>query len=153
MRGALWLLAALALTACGGPPPTNPFLTGRPWILAHQGGEAVWPSNTLLAFRESARLGVDMLDTDLHATTDGALVLSHDDTVDRLTDGHGRIRDLTLAQLRRLDAGYRFTRDGQHFPYRGRGLTIPMLEEALAAAPGLPWTIEIPPSVMTHRAA
>lgn len=139
----LWAALALTLAGCAAKPPANPFITGKPWILAHQGGEDLWPSNTLLAFQNAAKLGVDMLDTDMHATRDGVLVLSHDDTVDRLTDGRGRIRDLTLAQLKRFDAGYRFTRDGTTFPYRGKGLTIPTLDEALSAFPQLPWTIEI----------
>ncbi len=144
MRGLMWVVAVVLLAACAPRSASgNAFITGRPWILAHQGGEALWPSNTLLAFRESARLGVDMLDTDMHATRDGVLVLSHDDSVDRLTDGHGRIRDLTFAQLGRLDAGYRFTQDGVTFPYRGRGLRVPSLDEALAAFPNIPWTIEI----------
>ncbi|UQN07919.1 glycerophosphodiester phosphodiesterase [Deinococcus sp. QL22] len=122
----------------------NPYRVAPAWNIAHQGGELLWPSNTLLAFREAAALGVQMLDTDMHATADGVLVLSHDDTVDRLTSGKGRIRDLTLAQVRALDAGARFSRDGgKTFPYRGRGLTIPTLEEGLAAHPNLPWIIEI----------
>lgn len=137
--GASALRSSLARTAF-----PNPFIVSPAWNLAHQGGELLWPSNTLLAFREAAALGVQMLDTDMHATADGKLVLSHDDTVDRLTDGTGRIRDLTLAELRRLDAGARFSRDGgKTFPYRGQGLTIPTLDEALAAHSNLPWTIEI----------
>ena len=143
----LWvgLLLTATLSACSATPAAeNPYITSPAWILAHQGGEDLWPSNTLLAFDNAAKLGVQMLDTDMHATRDGALVLSHDDTVDRLTDGHGKIRDLTLAQLKTLDAGYSFTPDGgQTYPYRGQGLRIPTLDEALSAHPELPWTIEI----------
>ncbi|MFC4452259.1 glycerophosphodiester phosphodiesterase [Deinococcus sonorensis] len=138
------LLASLVSCAAPHAGTANPYIVNEPWILAHQGGEDLWPSNTLLAFQQAAQLGVNMLDTDMHATRDGVLVLSHDETVDRLTDGQGRIRDLTLAQLKTLDAGYRFTPDGgQSYPYRGQGLTIPTLDEALSAHPELPWTIEI----------
>ncbi|GAA4010151.1 glycerophosphodiester phosphodiesterase [Deinococcus rubellus] len=139
------LLLTATLSACSSKPAAeNPYITAPAWILAHQGGEDLWPSNTLLAFDNAAKLGVQMLDTDMHATKDGTLVLSHDDTVDRLTDGHGAIRDLTLAQLKTFDAGYNFTPDsGQTYPYRGQGLTIPTLDEALTAHPELPWTIEI----------
>jgi glycerophosphoryl diester phosphodiesterase len=134
----------MLLAGCAGPPATrNPYLARPAWNVAHQGGEALRPSNTLTAFRNAAALGVQMLDTDLHMTADGALVLSHDDTVDRLTDGSGRIRELTLAQLRALDAGARFSADGTTYPYQGQGLSIPTLEEALAAGGRLPWTIEI----------
>ncbi len=143
-NGLLAAACALLMACAPAPAATHPFLVTRPWILAHQGGEDLWPSNTLYAFDQAARLGADMLDTDMHATRDGVLVLSHDDTVDRLTDGTGRIRDLTLAQLRALDAGYRFTPDGgRTYPYRGQGLTVPTLDEALSAHPDLPWTIEI----------
>ncbi|ANE43825.1 glycerophosphodiester phosphodiesterase [Deinococcus puniceus] len=142
---ALFLASALRSSlARNAQPAGNLFLVSPAWNIAHQGGELLWPSNTLLAFREAAALGVQMLDTDMHATADGVLVLSHDETVDRLTDGKGRIRELTLAQVRALDAGARFSRDGgKTFPYRGQGHTIPTLEEALAAHPELPWIIEI----------
>lgn len=149
LKGLLALAACAAvcaaLTACAPAPATaNPFIVARPWNLAHQGGEELWPSNTLYAFGQAAKLGTDMLDTDMHATRDGVLVLSHDDTVDRLTNGSGRVRDLTLAQIKTLDAGYRFTTDGgQTYPYRGQGLSIPTLDEALSAHGDLPWTIEI----------
>ncbi|AZI44579.1 glycerophosphodiester phosphodiesterase (plasmid) [Deinococcus psychrotolerans] len=141
------LAGLLLLSACAARPSAakpNPYITSPAWILAHQGGEDLWPSNTLLAFDNAAKLGIQMLDTDMHATQDGALVLSHDETVDRLTDGHGKIRELSLAQLKSFDAGYRFTADGgQTYPFRGQGLSIPTLDEALSAHPELPWTIEI----------
>ncbi|ADV66515.1 glycerophosphodiester phosphodiesterase [Deinococcus maricopensis] len=144
----LLALTALALTACTAPPlPVDAGVFRSPertLNMAHQGGEDLWPSNTLIAYAGAARLGVDMMDTDLHATRDGVLVLSHDDTVDRLTDGHGAIRDLTFAELRALDAGYRFTRDdGRTYPYRAQGVRIPTAEEAFEQYGHFPWTIEI----------
>ena len=115
----------------------------RPLIMAHQGGEKQWPSNTLLAFRQARRLGVDVLDMDVHLSRDGELVLMHDTTVDRTTDGHGAIGDLTWAELSRLDAGYRFSLDDQHFPYRGKGLRIPRLQDILQEFPDIRLGIEI----------
>lgn len=116
----------------------------NPLVLAHQGGENLWPSNTMLAFRRSAELGADVLDTDMHQTADGVLVLLHDETVDRTTDGSGAVRDLTLAQIKQLDAGYNFSLDeGQTYPYRGQGLTIPTLEELFQAFPDYRFGIEI----------
>jgi glycerophosphoryl diester phosphodiesterase len=113
-------------------------------VIAHQGGELLRPSNTLEAYRHAVELGVDVLEMDLHGTADGVLVLSHDETVDRLTDGAGLIREMTWAELQALDAGYRWSDDdGQTFPYRGQGIKIPSLEEVLTAFPGVPLNIEI----------
>ncbi len=123
----------------------------RPLVFAHQGGEGIRPSNTLLAFRHAAELGADVLDTDMHMTRDGALVLMHDETVDRTTNGQGAIRDLTLADIKRLDAAYRFTTDeGQTYPYRGQGVTVPTLEELFQTFPDKRFGVEIkqtPPDI------
>ncbi|MBS2039791.1 glycerophosphodiester phosphodiesterase [bacterium] len=115
----------------------------RPLIMAHQGGEKQWPSNTMLAFRQARALGADVLDMDVHLSKDGQLVLMHDVTVDRTTDGHGAIRDKTWSELSRLDAGYGFSLDGKTYPYRGRGLRIPRLEEVLQEFPDIRLGIEI----------
>lgn len=138
-------LGPLLLGACApAAHPMNPFIQGRTLNIAHQGGEGLWPSNTMLAYRNAAALGVGMLDTDLHATRDGALVLSHDGTLDRLTDTPGRIADMTLAQVLAADAGSAFTPDGgQTFPFRGQGVRVAQLSEVLAAFPNMPLTIEI----------
>ena len=112
-------------------------------VIAHRGGAGLWPENTMRAFEEAHAAGVDVIETDVRATSDGALVLVHDATVERTTDGRGRVGAMTLAELKRLDAGYRWTRDGGHtFPFRGQGLTVPTLEEALARFPGARFNIE-----------
>ncbi|WP_027459773.1 glycerophosphodiester phosphodiesterase [Deinococcus murrayi] len=143
----LWLaslLAALLVGCAPEPPPTNPYVQGRTLNIAHQGGELLRPSNTMLAYRHAAAVGVDMLEMDLHATQDGALVLSHDATLDRLTDTQGRIADLTLAEVRAADAGYAFSPDGgQTFPYRGQGVQVALLSEVLNEFPKLPLVIEL----------
>lgn len=112
-------------------------------VVAHQGGEGEWPSNTMEAFYASDALGVDALDMDVHLSRDDVLVLMHDTTVERTTDGRGAIRELTWEQLQKLDAGYRFTPDGSTFPYRGKGLKIPRLEQVLQAFPSQRLGIEI----------
>lgn len=75
------------------------------FVAAHRGWKAKYPENTLQAFKAALALGVDQLETDVHVTKDGALVLIHDATVDRTTNGTGNVSDLTLAELKALDAG------------------------------------------------
>ena len=116
----------------------------KPLVMAHQGGEGEWPSNTLIAFRNAARAGADVLDTDMHMTKDGVLVLIHDSTVDRTTNGKGEVGKLTLSQIKKFDAAYNFTKeDGRTFPYRGQGVTIPTVEEMFGEFPHTRMGIEI----------
>ena len=136
------LVAAALLTP---PAPEFPFFeSDRPMVIAHQGGEGLRPSNTLIAFENAVALGVDVLEMDVHSTNDGVLVLIHDDTVDRTTDGTGRVNDFALAELQQLDAGEYWTADdGATTPYRGQGVRIPTLEEVLTAFPQMKFNIEI----------
>lgn len=75
------------------------------FVAAHRGWKAKYPENTLEAFKAALDLGVDQLETDVRITKDGELVLIHDATVDRTTDGMGKVCDMTLVELRSLDAG------------------------------------------------
>ncbi len=104
---------------------------------AHRGGRHVWPENTVLAFSQAAARWPDvLLEGDLLLSRDGEVVVIHDLTVDRTTNGQGLVSDLTLEELKQLDAASHFTTDGGlTYPYRGTGVTIPTLKEALAAAP------------------
>ena len=130
-----------------GPAPSHPFFVAHKQqveVIAHRGGAGLRPENTLAAFRHAAALGADMLEMDLRATADGVIVVLHDATVDRTTDGHGRVDGLALELLRRLDAGYRWTSDGgQTFPFRGRAILVPTLAEVLARLPQTRMTIEM----------
>jgi glycerophosphoryl diester phosphodiesterase len=149
---AILLLAACGLYlavrgASGEAAPEHPYFKqdthGRPLVIAHRGGAGLWPENTLHAFERAAELGVDVIETDVRATADGELVLIHDDTLNRTTDGAGRVPVLTLAELKRLDAAYRWSPDGgRSFPLRGRGLTVPTLREVFAALPSMRFNIE-----------
>ena len=115
----------------------------RPRLFAHRGASGDFPENTLDAFRAGLRAGADRLELDVHASADGEVVVIHDDTVERTTNGTGAVRELALAALRRLDAGHRFRAADGTFPYRGRGLGIPTLAELLTACPGVPLNIEV----------
>jgi glycerophosphoryl diester phosphodiesterase len=90
----------------------------------------------LEAFRLAVESGAGGLELDVHMTSDGYLVVIHDASVDRTTDGSGLVRDITLREMRSLDAGYRFTPDGgATYPYRGRGVRVPILGEVLREFP------------------
>ena len=116
---------------------------GRTLAIAHRGGAGLWPENTLYAFERAGALGVDVIETDVRATADGELVVFHDDGLERTTDGAGRVGSLTLAELKRLDAGYRFSPDGgRSFPLRGKGVTVPTLREVFASLPHMRFNIE-----------
>lgn len=154
---------------CLLPPAENPWLDRRPIGFAHRGGVREFPENTLYAYRESARLGADVLEMDIYATADGELVVLHDTTVDRTTNGSGTVESMTLAELRALDAAYWFV-PGQGTPhdaadseyafrgiatgertpppgYRAEDFRIPTLEEALRAFPDHLLNIELKPSL------
>jgi glycerophosphoryl diester phosphodiesterase len=115
-----------------------------PIAFAHRGGAKRWPENTLLAFRNAAELGYQHIETDLHETSDGHFVCFHDATLDRTTNGHGNLRDHTLAELQRLDAGHHFIEEGS-YSFRGAGARIPTLYEALELDPQLHYNLEIKP--------
>lgn len=113
-------------------------------VLAHAGGKHLRPDNTLLAFDHAVGLGADVIETDLQLTADGVPVLNHDSTVDARTDGSGRVDEHTLDELKALDAAYHWSPPGGNgHPYRGEGLEIPTLDEALAAHPDCRWNVEL----------
>lgn len=111
--------------------------------IAHRGGSQRWPENTREAFEGAYDLGYRWIETDVHRSADGELVVFHDATLERTTNGSGPVSALTMAELRKLDAGYRFTLDGATFPQRGRGVGIMTLEEAFALAPDLRLNVEM----------
>jgi glycerophosphoryl diester phosphodiesterase len=104
-------------------------------VIAHAGGEGLGPANTLDAMRLSFKAGADVNDADVHITKDGVLVAMHDDTVDATTNGRGLIGDMTLAEIKALDAGYQFAGETGDFPFRGKGVTVPTIEEILTEFP------------------
>ncbi|HET7029463.1 MAG TPA: glycerophosphodiester phosphodiesterase family protein [Candidatus Limnocylindrales bacterium] len=96
----------------------------RPLIIAHRGHSIEVPENTLEAYRRAVELGVEMIECDVNRTRDGELVMIHDWTLDRTTNGSGRVEELTLAEVRALDAGSRFDPSFA-------GIRVPTTAEAL----------------------
>lgn len=120
------------------------FKRERPLVMAHQGGAALAPSNTLEAFHHAVELGVDIIELDIHQTKDGHLVVIHDDTVNRTTNGKGKVNELTLDEIQSYDAGYHFVDLEGHHSYRNEGVIIPTLESVFQEMPqNMRYTIEI----------
>lgn len=100
----------------------------KPLVIGHRGAAGEAPENTLASFLLAVRQGADAIELDIHLSADDRLVVCHDATVDRTTDGEGRIRRMSGESLKRLDAGSRFSDD-----YAGE--RIPFLEEVFEAVP------------------
>lgn len=126
--------------------PLKPYYDGvtAPLVIAHQGGDGVWPGDTMYAFEQAVAIGSDVLEMDAHITKDGEIVLMHDETVDDTTDGSGLIEDMTLAEIKQLDAAYEWSIDnGKTFPFRGQGIQVPTLRELFEKFPNMRYLIEI----------
>jgi glycerophosphoryl diester phosphodiesterase len=149
--------------------PTHPWLDRRVIAYAHQGGAWEAPSSTLFAITQAVEAGATAIELDVHGTADGQLVVCHDATVDRTTDGHGAIADLTLAELGALDNAYWFIpgadvtpdRPPADYPYRGRApkdrdFGVATLAEVLERFPGVVLNLDIKqtaPQVAPYEAA
>ena len=137
-------LASLLLFTPDAPPKQYYAHIQRPLVIAHQGGDGLWPGDTLYAFEKAVEIGADVLEMDAHITRDGQIVLMHDEEVDRTSEGTGPIEKLTTVELKQLDAAYKWSNDGgKTFPYRGQGIEIPTLEEVFERFPQMRYVIEI----------
>jgi glycerophosphoryl diester phosphodiesterase len=125
--------------------PKRGFFSGpEPRLFAHRGASALAPENTIESFRMARSAGAPYLELDVHLSSDGQVVVVHDNSVSRTTGRRGRVERMSLPEIRRLDAGHEFTLDrGRSFPFRGKGLRIPTLEEVLQEFPEARITIEI----------
>lgn len=142
----VFALSCLSLASCGrNGPATNgnhyqhdiQGVDNAPFTSAHRGGAAYAPENTMLAFENAHRLGVEDIEMDAQLTADNVLVLLHDDTVDRTTDCTGAVPDMTFAEIQLCDAAYWFTpgqpttrqdQNAEH-PLRGQGIKVPSIDE------------------------
>jgi glycerophosphoryl diester phosphodiesterase len=114
-----------------------------PWIVAHRGGSALAPENTLVAFDRAAALGADALEIDVRLTADGTVVVFHDEETARLTGEPGTIEARTLAEVAALDAAFSFSTDGgRTFPLRAAGVGVPTFAAALARYPTMRFNVD-----------
>ncbi|KAA5803500.1 glycerophosphodiester phosphodiesterase [Alkalicaulis satelles] len=160
MRFVLILIALIALVWTGaafwpGPGPVSHAwlearVTDRAERIAHAGGLKRAPANTLEALAQAVEDGADVLEVDTQMTADGVLVLMHDDTVDRTTNGSGLVSELTLEQIVRLDAAFGYAGEDPD-RFMRQGVRVPTLAEAFDAHRDMRWIAEIKPD--TQEAA
>lgn len=112
-------------------------------VYAHRGGAALAPENTIAAFDNGMKLGADGLELDVRLSSDGVVVVHHDATLERTTDGRGPVSALTAEELARLDAGHKFVDGAGRFPFRGKGIGVPRLEEVVTRYPGARLIVEM----------
>ncbi|WAH35740.1 glycerophosphodiester phosphodiesterase [Alicyclobacillus dauci] len=127
--------------------PHHPYTDSDDFLLmAHRGASMAAPANTWPAFDMAIKMGANVIETDVHWTKDGVLVVCHDDVVDNVSNGRGQIAAMTYRELQRLDFGYRFTPDGgRTYPFRGRGIRIPTFNELLGQFPGIRINVDLKP--------
>ncbi|GLC87576.1 glycerophosphodiester phosphodiesterase [Lysinibacillus piscis] len=122
-----------------------------PVIFAHRGGAKLEPEQTMVAFDRAAQLGVDGFEIDIRLTKDEEIIVFHDDTVDRTTDGTGLVADLTLAEINTFNHGYHFQDLAGHFPYREKKLDVVTLRELLKKYPNILVNIDIKDAPDTYE--
>jgi glycerophosphoryl diester phosphodiesterase len=131
----------------------RPYLTHEhPIRFAHRGSRVLWPENTMTAFQGAVDLGYRYLETDVHVTRDDVVVVFHDDVLDRLTDGTGKVWDWRWEDLRTLDAAFHFAPD-RGFPLRGSGIGIPTLDELVRTFPEALVNIDLKQNGIAERVA
>ena len=123
-------------------------LTPKTFVYGHRGASGYAPENTLEAFAIAAEMKADGVELDVHFSKDGQVVVIHDDKIDRVSNGQGKVKEYTLEELRSFDFGYKFY--GER-----RGIKIPTLDEvyALLAPTGMTVNVEIKASDPTICAA
>lgn len=123
----------------------------RPVVLAHRGGSALAPENSMAAFKKAAELGVDGFEIDIRLTSDEELIVFHDEFLDRTTDGAGKVSDLTLEKIRTFDLGYHFVDLKGKNSYRGSNEKVVTLKELLEEFPEMYINIDMKDSPETYE--
>jgi glycerophosphoryl diester phosphodiesterase len=111
----------------------------------HRGSGGTHPENTLPSFQAAVDAGASYLETDVHMTRDGEIVISHDDNLERTCAMPGRIREMTYAEIATADAAFSYSPDGAGFPFRGKGIRVPRLGEVLSTFRKHRFNIDIKP--------
>lgn len=113
-------------------------------VVAHRGASGHAPENTMEAYKLAIEMGADAIELDVHLTADGKLAVIHDETLDRTTDASGAVRELTMAKIRKADAGAQFSAADGSRPFAGKHAKVPMLPEVIAWLPdGIGLVVEL----------
>lgn len=127
-----YLAVALVLVGCNTSKKTAPMSSSHPEkikVIAHRGGAKLAPENTLAAIKQAVDLGVDMIEIDVILSKDGEIIVIHDSKIDRTTNGSGVVKEMTLAEIKRYDAG-------SWFDAKFAGEKVPTLAEVFSAING-----------------
>ncbi len=129
------------------PIKNNPWMIKdgeRPLVIVHGGAKVLYPENTVLAFEEITKLDIDVLEIDLALTKDEILITHHDLTIDRMTNGSGKVIDYTLDELMVFDFAYNFRGLNYDFPYKGNKKAKPeTMENLFKKYPDFKYVIEL----------
>ena len=145
--GFAWLCLVMYGQTKKFEPKENSFFTSEFEVIAHRGGAIEAPENTLFAYEQAVGISPKViLELDVHYTSDKQIVIFHDRTLDRTTNGTGEIKNHTLEDLRKLDAAYHFKDQNGEYSLRGRGIQIPTITELFDKYPDTRMIIEIKPN-------
>lgn len=122
-----------------------------PVVLAHRGGALIAPEHTMIAFEKSFELGVDGFEIDIRLTKDEEIVVLHDETIDRTSDGMGAVKDFTLEELKNFNFGFHYKDNNGNFPYRNQKVEIVTLRELFEKFPNMFINIDIKDSPETYE--
>jgi glycerophosphoryl diester phosphodiesterase len=133
---------SVASTSYGATCAPSSFVRSKPLVIAHASSTHFGPGNTIVAMRSALRAGADALDADVRVTADGVLVAAHDDALKATTGENGSVAKLTYAELRKLDVARTWKNPKGKYTLRGKGVTIPTIEEILRAFPDRRMSLE-----------
>lgn len=120
------------------------FFDPEPVVLAHRGDSARFPENTMAAFESAVNMGVHVIETDVHLSSDGEVVIWHDETLERMSGDSRKINEMEWEEIREINAGYAFTPDrGRTYPYRNSPVRPVLLEELLIRFPDMRFNVDL----------
>ncbi len=123
---------------------TIEYFTPEPVILAHRGDSARFPENTMPAFESAVEMGVDVIETDVHLSKDGKVVIWHDDTLKRISGDNRMISQLTWEEIKEVNAGSLFTKDnGKTFPFKNKNIKPVLLMDLLIKFPNVKFNVDL----------
>jgi glycerophosphoryl diester phosphodiesterase len=116
----------------------------EPVILAHRGDSARYPENTMPAFDSAVQMNVDVIETDVHLTADGEVVIWHDDTLERMSGDPRRISSMDWQEIHRVNAGSQFSGDGgKTFPFKDKNIKPVVIKELLSKYPLMKFNVDL----------